>query len=217
MPGTPMIDDVQLTAVQHIVQDTEQGFVAQRIAGLEGTLQQRIGRRSHRVALAGILHGDSAADDLAALQGKAKAGDEVAFSADITTALEVEHMVIAFFRAEQRAGRPAQYAYELSLVESPPLPPPAEPSGFGLDGLGVGDLGFDGLDDVLAGVQDQAASALAAADGALDAAAGLAGMAGLGDLGGVSNPLTPLTDQLSSLSSVGDAVTSALGPLKDLL
>ena len=45
--GAPMLDDIELKAVQHIRQETEQGFMQQRIAGLDGTLQQKIGRHSH--------------------------------------------------------------------------------------------------------------------------------------------------------------------------
>lgn len=217
MAGTPMIDDIELVAVQHIRQETEQGYVAQRIAGLDGTLHQRLGRRSHRVRLAGVLFGDSAPDDLKALQEKALAGEEVAFTADITTALEISAMVIESFVAEQDIGPANQFAYAMALVENPPLPPPAEVSAFGgLDDFGVGDLGFDSLDDVLSGVTDQAAAALAAADGALEAAAGLAGLAGLGDLGDTDNPLAPLTDQIASLSGIGETLDAALGPLRDL-
>ena len=217
MAGTPMVDDIELKAVQHVRQETDQGYVAQRVAGLEGTLHQRLGRRSHRVRIAGVLFGDSAPDDLKALQQKAQVGDEVTFSADITTALEISHMVIESFVAEQRVGPTNQFAYTMFLVENPPLPPPEETSSFGgLDDLGVGDLGFGDVDGVLDGVADQAGAALAAADGALEAAAGLAGLAGLGDFGDVDNPLTPLTDQVGSLSGVGDALRAALGPLRDL-
>jgi hypothetical protein len=217
MPGTPMVDDIELNAVQHVRQETEQGYVTQRVAGLEGTLHQRLGRRSHRVRLAGVLVGDTAHDDLEALQKKAQAGDEVTFSADITTALEISHMVIEEFVAEQRVGPANQFAYALLLVENPPLPPPEETSAFGgLDDFGVGDLGFGDVDGVLAGVADQAGSALAAADGALEAAAGLGALAGLADFGNVDNPLTPLTDQVSSLSGIGDALSAALAPLRDL-
>ena len=72
------------------------------------------------------------------------------------------------------------------------------------------------VDGVLSGVADQAGAALAAADGALEAAAGLGALAGLADFGNVDNPLTPLTDQVGSLSGVGDALSAALGPLRDL-
>jgi hypothetical protein len=143
MPS-PMIDDVELKAVQYIRQETHQDFVRQKIAGLDGTLHQRLGRRSHRVVLSGCLLPGTAADDLKKLQEKATSGAEVTFTADITTALTVEKMVIESFQAEQRVGPAGQIVYVLVLVECPPLPPPAEVSAFGgLGEFGIGDLGFD--------------------------------------------------------------------------
>src|ERR671914_2548053 len=100
-----MIDDIQLTAIQWIREETEQGYAAQEVAGLEGTLHQRLGRRSHRVVLAGMLVSDGAADDLKSLQQKAAAGAEVAFTADISTALEIDKMVVESFAAQQEVGR----------------------------------------------------------------------------------------------------------------
>src|SRR5262245_4149486 len=147
-----MIDDVELKAVQWIRQEADQGFVRHDVAGLAGTLHQRLGRRSHRVLLAGVLLPDTADDDLAKLQQKASSGDEVSFTADIATALEIDKMVIESFVAEQRVGPAGQIAYRIALAESPPLPPPAEVSSFGgLGDFGVGDLGFDpgALGDVL--------------------------------------------------------------------
>src|SRR5262252_671407 len=120
----PMVDDVSLAAVQWVRQETQQGFATQQVAGLDGTLHQKLGRRSHRITLAGVLLSDSAKDDLAKLQDKASSGAEVSFA------------------AEQEPGAGGQFRYLLTLAESPPLPPPAEVSSFGgLDG--IGDLGFD--------------------------------------------------------------------------
>src|SRR6266498_1579956 len=109
--ATPMIDDLELAAVQWMRQETEQGFARQRVAGLDGTLHQKVGRRSHRVFLAGVLLPATATDDLAALQEKAAAGAEVTFTADITTALEVDKMVVESFSAEQVPGAAGQFSY----------------------------------------------------------------------------------------------------------
>ena len=219
--AAPMIDDIELKALQVIRQETEQDYLRQRIVGLDGTLHQRLGRRSHRVTMAGFLLADTAADDLAKLQKKAAAGDEVTFTADITTALEIEHMVIESFAAEQTIGPSGQTAYAIVLAESPPLPPPAEVSSFGgLGDFGVGDLGFDtgALGGVLSDIADQAGSVMGAVDSAINAAEQLSSLASLADLGSVGNPVKPVTDALGSISGmapavakIGDAVRKLLG------
>src|SRR5690348_11668703 len=100
----PMIDDIELKAVQHIRQQTAAEFAEQRVVGLDGTLHQKLGRRSHRVELSGFLLPDTATDDLKKLQEKSSKGEEVTFTADITTALKIDKMVIERFQAEQRVG-----------------------------------------------------------------------------------------------------------------
>src|SRR3989442_4240548 len=139
-----MIDDVELKAAQCVRQETDQAFVAHRMGGLDGTVHQKLGRRSHRVVLSGLLLPETAADDLKTLQEKAASGAEVTFAADIATALDVDHMVIESLAVEQAVESGGAYAYTVALVESPPLPPPAELSPFGgLGEFGLGDLGFD--------------------------------------------------------------------------
>lgn len=113
-----MIDDIELKAVQHVCQDTAAVFAEQHIVGLDGTLHQKLGRRSHRVELRGLLLPDTATDDLKSLQEKSSKGDEVTFTADITTALSIDKMVIERFSAEQHVGPAGQIAYEIVLVES---------------------------------------------------------------------------------------------------
>src|SRR3954452_1545569 len=99
---TPMIDDAQLAATQWVRQESDQAFVRHDVAGLDGTVHQKLGRRSHRVVLSGVLLPADAPDDLKTLQEKAGSGAEVTFTADITTALEVEHMVIESLAVEQQ-------------------------------------------------------------------------------------------------------------------
>lgn len=207
--GSPMIDDIELLAVQHIRQETDQDFVRQRIAGLEGTLHQKLGRRSHRVVLSGYLPPGTASDTLQKLQEKATSGEDVTFAADITVALQVDKMVIESFVAEQRVGPAGQIGYQLVLAESPPLPPPAELSSFGgLGDFGLGDLGFDpsALGDTLAGIADQAGAVMSAVDTALDAVQQVSALAGLADLANIGNPIKPISDKVGELGNIAPAV-----------
>src|SRR5262245_10079908 len=219
MPGMPMIDDIELKAVEWIRQETAQDFVGQRIAGLNGSLHQSLGRRSHRVILTGLLLPATAAADLQNLQEKVSSGAEVTFTADITTALAVDKMVIESCTVEQHIGPAGQYTYRIALAESPPLPPPAELSSFGgLGDFGLGDMGFDpgALADVLSDIQEQAGAIVEAVDAAVDAVQQLSALADLGDLANIANPIKPLTDKVGELANLGPAIqglTQALGGL----
>jgi phage protein U len=218
--GTPMIDDIELKAVQWLRQETNQGFARQSVAGLEGTLHQKLGRRSHRVVLSGVLLPEAATDDLKKLQEKATAGGEVTFTADIATALSIQKMVIESFVAEQQPGRPGQFAYALSLAESPPLPPPAEVSAFGgLDDFGLGDMGFDvgALGDVLGDIADQAGALMEAVDAAMDVVQQLEALASLANIADIGNPIKPLTDKLGELSALGEPIKGLTTSISTLL
>src|SRR5207344_1630404 len=117
--------------------------------------------------LCGALLSQTAADDLKKLQEKASSGEEITFTADITSALDVDKMVIESFIAEQRVGPAGQYIYRIVLAESPPLPPPAELSSFGgLGDFGLGDMGFDvgALEDIAGDIADQAGAVMDAVD-----------------------------------------------------
>jgi phage protein U len=216
----PMIDDIELKAVQHVRQETAASFAEQHVIGLNGTLHQKMGRRSHRVELRGFLLPDTAVDDLKKLQEKSSKGEEVTFTADITTALTIDKMLVERFQAEQQVGPPGQIAYQIVLVESPPLPPPAQVSAFGgLDGFGLGDLGFDAgaLGDLLSEIQDQAGAVMDAVDAAVDAVQQLASLASLADLANIANPLMPLTSKVGELGQLSEPVaglTTALGDIQ---
>lgn len=214
-----MVDDIELAAVQWVREETDQAYARQRVAGLDGTLHLKVGRSSHRVMLSGLLVTDTAADDLAALQEKAQAGTEVTFTADITTALEVQKMVIESFAAEQDAGTTGRFAYCLVLAESPPLPPPATLSAFGgLDDFGMGDLGFDpgALGDVLGDIADAAGTVMDSVDSALDAVAGLADLASLADFGDFGNPLAPLLSKVGDVTALAPNLSGVVGSLGEL-
>ncbi len=210
----PMVDDLALDYV---------GWVRHRIAargasvpvlGLDGDVQQAFGRSSHEVELSGVIVGEEAKSRLEDLQAKASAGDEVVFHADVTTALDVEHMVVVAAEIVETAGRPDRYDYYLRLRESPPLPPPAEVDPLG--GLGgLGDLGFDGLGDVLGDISDLADQVQGAMDLVNDALGALDALSGLGDFA-AGSPLAPIQSEGQKLEGVGD-VGGAVAGLGDLL
>lgn len=209
----PMVDDLALDAVAWIRQRTVHRTAGVAVADLAGDVQQGLGRGSYEVEVAGVLVGD-AREQLEQLQTKAASGTEVPFTADIATALEVEHVVLVEAEFLESAGRPDRYEYRLLLRESPPLPPPAELDPFG--GLeGFGDLGFDDLGGVLGDIADTAAAAQSALDAVNEAVNQLGALTALADLP-TGNPLGPIQEETGKLSAAGD-VAGAVTALADLL
>jgi hypothetical protein len=129
-------------------------------------------------------------------------------------------MVIESLAVEQDVELGGAYAYTISLVESPPLPPPAELASFGgLGEFGLGDLGFDpsALEAIAGDVLAEAGSIADAVGGALDAVEQIASLASLADLGDLSNPLTPLTGAVDDVAKVGQSVGLTVSELAGLL
>jgi hypothetical protein len=213
----PLLGDISLEYVQRIEHSLDAGFTSTRIPGLDGELQQRSGRPSHRVRIAGLLIGENARDHLGTLQQAAQTGEELTFSADITSALDLQKVVIKTFAAHEAAGNPNRIEYQVELVESPPLPPPAEVSGFGgLDGFGLGDLGIDpGVLGDIASLAGDVASAVDQAMGAVEALGALASLAASGglDFQGILDPLSSATSNLGSITRNFQSATRALGGL----
>jgi hypothetical protein len=213
----PLLGDISLQYVQHIEHSLDAGFASSRIAGLEGELQQRSGRPSHYIRIEGVLIGDTTHDDLGTLQTAAQTGEELTFAADITSALDLQKVVIRSLQDYESAGRPNQINYRIELAESPPLPPPAEVSGFGgLDEFGLGDLGIDtgmlgDLEDLAGDIASAAEQALGAVE-SLGALASLAASGGL-DFGGMLEPLNSTVDNMRNVASSFQDATRSLGGL----
>lgn len=213
----PLLGDISLQYVQQIEHSLDAGFASSRIAGLEGELQQRSGRPSHYIRIEGVLIGETTRDDLGTLQTAAQTGDELTFAADITSALDLQKVVIRSLQDYESAGRPNQVQYRIELAESPPLPPPAEVSGFGgLDDFGLGDLGIDtGMLDDLQDLAGDIASAAEQALGAVEALGALANLAASGglDFGGMLDPLNSTVDNMRNVASSFQDATRSLGGL----
>lgn len=207
----PVIGDVTLTAAQRVDHALDAGFVDVPVLGLPGHAQQRSGRPSHRMAIAALLVGPTALDDLGTLQSLAASGEATTFTADIVTALELQDVVVTRLAATELAGVPGVVQVLVELAESPPLPPPAQLSGFGgLDDFGLGDLGFD--TDLLGDLADLAADVAGAVEGALAAVDALSALAGLAsfDFNGV---LAPVQDVQRGLEDAGAQLGTALDAL----
>jgi hypothetical protein len=197
----PLLGDISLSSVQHIAHSLDAGFAGSRIVGLEGELQQRPGRPSHDVHVAGVLFGKEAAATLGTMQQAAQAGDELTFSADITKALDLQKVVIRHLKAEQFAGEPARIRYEIELRESPPLPPPAEVSAFGgLDGFGLGNLGIDA--GVLGDIAEAAGKIASAVETAMDAVSALGDIAAIVE--GFDGVMEPIQGTVEGAKKVGE-------------
>jgi hypothetical protein len=213
----PLLGDISLEYVQRIEHSFDAGFSPMRIAGLDGELQQRSGRPSHRITIEGVLIGEGARDALGTLQTASQTAEELTFAADIASALNLEKVVIRAFQAHEAAGQPNRLHYVLELVESPPLPPPAEVSGFGgLDDFGLGDLGLDlGVLDEIAGLAADAAAAVDQALDAVDALGALANLAASGglDFAGILQPLDSAGSKVGEVAAEFQSATRALGGL----
>jgi hypothetical protein len=208
----PTLDDITLDYVTLARQRTTQRALSLAIPGLDGDVQQVLGRSSYEIEIQGVLVGEGVADKLSALQKKIAGGAEIPFSADITTALELDKVIVAAAEFQEVAARPGYYNYRLLIRESPPLPPPAELSSFG--GLEGFDLGFDTsvLGDIASAAGDLQ-NAVNQVSGALDA---LQALAGLGDLS-LSNPMSPMLDQAGQAGSAGGDAPQAASGLSGLL
>lgn len=210
----PLLADISLEFIQRIEHRLDGGFTSSTIPGMAGELQQRLARPSHRIHIHGILMGEGVSDQVSGLQRAAADGEELTFTADITSALDIQNVVIDSFRAIEDAAVPGRYVYEIALTESPSLPPPAELSGFGgLDDFGLGDLGFD--KDIMGDLEDLAGDIADAANeamGAIEALGALAELDGL-SVGGV---LQPMQDAANSVSPIASGFKDAMSSLGDL-
>lgn len=209
----PMLGDISLQYIQRIEQSVNSGFIPVHIPGLPGQVMQKTNRHSHSIQICGVMFGAAASDELSSLQTAAAENSELTFSSSITDALDIQNVVIDSFRVSEDAGRPGFYQYTLKILESPPLPPPAELSGFGgLDDFGLGDLGFD--TDILGDLADEVGAITDAIDQAtqmLDQLAALTNLDGL-SVGGLLEPMQSIAENVGALGAqLGDAVDSLTG------
>ncbi len=116
----PMIERIGTVEVRHLVEVS--------VPGLAGSYHQDLGPAPVAIRIEGTLAGDDSRDDfLTAVRDKFKAGDPVDFVADITTATDVEQVLIADLKVLEIAGSSDTFRYAITLTQHVEPPAPAAP------------------------------------------------------------------------------------------
>jgi hypothetical protein len=147
-----MIGEWEVNGIESIRALERRRIARLPVPGLLGDLQQDLGTSSLLVEIAGSLHGDTARDEmLEEIRSRFRAGEPVTFVADITTATELEEVVIEELEVSEVNEAADGFRYRVVLREYvEPPPPPAPFEDLGLDLLGeldlLSSLGLDGLE-----------------------------------------------------------------------
>lgn len=160
----PMVDGWDVPCIERLDVLEERRLARLPVPGLAGDLVQDLGSAGLRVAVEGSLHGDEARDGfLETLREKFRAGEPVPFVADITTAAELDLVLVESLTVAEVAGSADTFRYRIVLqqyVEPPAPPAPLDELGLDLDAEldGLAGLGLDalGLPDLLATIPDVA-------------------------------------------------------------
>lgn len=188
----PLISDWPVPSIEHIRALEHRRLAVLPVPGLAGDLHHDLGVSSVVVEIVGSVHGDEARDELlSSLRAPFLAGEPVDFVADITTATELEQVLIeALEVSEANDGTGARYRVVLrQYVEPPPPPTPIDDLGADLGpeldalaGLGLDGLELPGLVGAIPDLADPTPPIRQALDGVKAATAPLSDLlGGLGD------------------------------------
>jgi hypothetical protein len=188
----PVIGGWEVPRIERIETRERRRLARLPVPGLLGDLQQDLGAASLAVEITGSLSGDEARDDfLGSVREQFRAGQPTSFVADITTATELDQVLIEDLDLEEVNDAADSFRYRIVLREYVEPPEPPAP----LDSLGA-ELGAE-LDD-LAGL-------------GLD---GLKLPDLLGDIPALGDPVAPLQPALDGVRSATAKVPSLLDGLK---
>jgi len=189
----PILDNWEIPCIETI-RTTERRVLAEHpIPGRQGSLFQDLGTRPAAITITGSLAGDEMRDEfLQTVREKFQAGEPMTFTADITTATQIQYVVIEDLLFAEVAGSPDSFRYTILLRESPPPPPPG----------GLPDLDSDLLDQAQGLVGD-----IGDLTNILDT---------LGSIPDFGNPVPPLQSSLDQFENVTSGLSDATGGLRDL-
>lgn len=184
----PMIGEWEVPRIERIQTLESRRLARLSVPGLRGDLHQDLGHHSLVVEITGSLHSDAERDEfLGSVRGPFNDGSPVAFVADITTATELEEVLIEHLDVAEHNDHSDAFTYTIRLRQYVEPPEPPTP----IDALGA-ELGAEL--DALAALGDLA----------LD----LPNL--LGDIPSIGDPTPPLRAAL-------DSVEATVAPLNALL
>lgn len=145
----PMLAGEELPQVQDLTTVDLRAIAEHKAPGKDGSMLQNLGRAPTGVTVTGVATDPDALQVVERLKEQLRAGQPVAFVADITADTTIEQVLLDDVQVRQLAGRPDRYAYAIALHELVEPVEPAATDPLGADILAdAGDL-LDGLLDGL--------------------------------------------------------------------
>ena len=216
-----MIAGIEIPGARAVRATEKRYIVHHHIPGFEGDVLQDIGRGPSVFVVEGVLHGDGAQTDAEALRARFRSGTPVELVATLSTALEVQDVLIRSLELSQVGGWSTVIQARITVVEyiEPPRPQRLATLSLAADAASWGDaldteLASEALARRIAADPFSAASVLAAAGarspGLRDAVLGKAGGLLAGDPSRLSALLGSGAAPTELLAAVGGALTGNL-------
>jgi hypothetical protein len=119
-----MIAGVEIPGARAVRASERRYIVHHHIPGFDGDVLQDIGRGPSMFVVEGVLHGDNAQADAETLRARFRNGTPVELVATLSTALEVQDVLIRSLELSQIGGWPALIQARITVIEyvEPPRP-----------------------------------------------------------------------------------------------
>lgn len=195
MKVKPILDNWEIKGIESISSFENRKLAEHAIPGRIGNVFQDLGSKPTEIIITGSFHGDEVRDGfLEEIRNRFKTAQPVTFVADITTATEVQYVVVKDLRFFEVANDPDHFKYKIVLNENPPPPPPSDPLGR--------------LDTELL---DQAGEFMDTVTSAIDV------IDSLGSIPNFGNPTEPLTSLLDDFSGITGGIIEGLTAFNNIL